>query len=244
MEAREAAAEHARASRSDTRPGTRTATRTAKPSAEARARIDLLWLETLAKVASRAAHEVKGALNGVSVNLEVVRSRAAKPDAPASAVRRYAESAGEQLEALIKMNDALLLLARRPRDPADVVATLGRLAVLLAPSTAAEGGSLGVEGVGAEDRPTTTAPGNAARLAIAAALLAAVEHKAAATCAVVGGAELALRVECPAAPALVVPAEIVQAVAEAGIRVEPSASAVTLVFPRPGDAGGAARHEG
>jgi len=37
--------------------------------------VDVLWLDTLQRICTRAAHELKGALNGVSVNLEVVRSR-------------------------------------------------------------------------------------------------------------------------------------------------------------------------
>ena len=43
--------------------------------------IDTLWLRTLEEVVNRAAHEVKDSLNGVSLNVEVVRSRADRPGA-------------------------------------------------------------------------------------------------------------------------------------------------------------------
>ena len=52
--------------------------------------VDALWLDTLQRICTRVAHELKGALNGVSVNLEVVRSRSERQDAPASGVARYA----------------------------------------------------------------------------------------------------------------------------------------------------------
>ena len=47
---------------------------------------DALWLETLQRICGRAAHELKGALNGASVNLEVVRSRATRAEALASSI--------------------------------------------------------------------------------------------------------------------------------------------------------------
>src|SRR5881397_3033593 len=82
--------------------------------------IDALWLDTLHRVCARAAHELKGALNGVSVNLEVVRSRAARPDAPASAVSPYANSAVDQFDIVIEMSVALLSLGRQARSPVEV----------------------------------------------------------------------------------------------------------------------------
>ena len=102
--------------------------------------VDELWLETLQQINARASHEVKGALNGVAVNLEVVRSRAAKADAVAGAVSPFASSASDQLELVIEMADALLLLGRAPREPVDLGATLRHLVALLGPSARSEGG--------------------------------------------------------------------------------------------------------
>ena len=81
------------------------------------ASLDELWLETLNRLFSRAAHDVKGALNGVSVNLEVVRSRASKPGTPATAVSRYAGAATQQLSQVIEMTEAVLSLGRQAPDP-------------------------------------------------------------------------------------------------------------------------------
>ncbi len=83
-----------------------------------------LWLATLQRAMARASHDVKDALNGVSVNLEVIRSRAARPDTPASAVATFGESAGHQLERLTSLLEAVLSLGRADRTPVDVGATL------------------------------------------------------------------------------------------------------------------------
>src|SRR6476620_3261945 len=82
--------------------------------------VDALWLATLHRIFTRAAHEVKGALNGVSVTLEVVRSRSEKPEVPASAVRQFAASASGQLEGVIDMSDAMFSLGRRVREPVEI----------------------------------------------------------------------------------------------------------------------------
>src|SRR3954471_13765019 len=90
----------------------------------------LLWLGTLQRAMGRAPHDIKDSLNGVSVNLEVVRSRAARPDAPASAVAPFAEAAGQQLERLTTLIEAVLALGRSEREPADVALTLRRVATV------------------------------------------------------------------------------------------------------------------
>lgn len=97
-----------------------------------------LWLATLQRAIGRASHDVKDALNGVSVNLEVIRSRAARPDAPASAVASFAESAGQQLERLTSLIEAVLALGRAERTPVDVGVTLRRVVTLCGASTSTD----------------------------------------------------------------------------------------------------------
>ncbi|MDB4887585.1 MAG: hypothetical protein JWN79_3023 [Gemmatimonadetes bacterium] len=94
----------------------------------------LLWLATLQRALGRASHDVKDALNGVSVNLEVIRSRAARPETPASAVGAFAEAAGQQLERLTSLIEAVLALGRPERDPADVALTLRRVVTVCSAS--------------------------------------------------------------------------------------------------------------
>lgn len=195
------------------------------------AEIDRLWLETLGRVVSRAAHEVKGALNGVSVNLEVVRARAERPQEPAAAVQRFAESASQQLETLIRMNDALLALARPVREPVEVSSIVARLVALLGPTTAVEGGSLELEDA-TTGIASTSVRGNAVRLAIAAALLAALERKGHIRCRIKERDGIVVRVTIAAGGAIDVSAAITDPLDAIGVRTQADAEGCSLVFPR------------
>src|SRR4051794_11603277 len=142
------------------------------PASSAAADAGVLWLAALQRALGRAAHDVKDALNGVSVNLEVVRSRAARADAPASAVAPFANAAAQQLDRLTALLDAVLALGRSEREPADVGITLRRVATLCSASSAATDARVVVRDVAADAR--TRVPGDVVRLALAAPLLEAV----------------------------------------------------------------------
>lgn len=195
-----------------------------------------LWLGVWQRIAGRSAHEVKNALNGVSVNLEVVRSRlaraAADPAASASVTAtRFAEVASAQFELLAVLNDAMLGLARPARAPADVAHLLAPLVVLLDPIARAEGGSLIVGGLAAGRDTHVAASPPLVRLLLAAALDAAVGRGRAVTCRVETGRELRVRVAWDGLePAPMVAPEIARAAALGGVGFEAGAHAVTLTF--------------
>jgi hypothetical protein len=147
-----------------------------------------LWLSALERLLARAAHEVNGALNGLSVNLEVVRLKA-RPGADAGAVARFADVAAGELGATMRLVGALVALARAPRDDgaagttnADVADALRQAAALVAPVVAHERVLVEIEGAG-EPAPTG-ADRRAVRLAVVEALLAG------AAAAVAGSADL------------------------------------------------------
>src|SRR4051812_46311813 len=135
--------------------------------------VEALWLATLQRAVGRASHDVKDALNGVSVNLEVVRGRASKPDAPAAAVARFADAAGQQLERLTSLLEAVLALGRADREPVDVALTLRRVATLCSASSSPTDAEVLVD-TGNVESTLTTVRGDAVRLALAAPLLALV----------------------------------------------------------------------
>src|SRR3954469_6535780 len=107
--------------------------------------VEGLWLATLQRALGRASHDVKDALNGVAVNVEVVRGRAAKPDALAASVVPFAEAAAQQLDRLTTLVEAVLALGRPERHPADVRVTLRRIATLCAASSSASDAEVEVE---------------------------------------------------------------------------------------------------
>jgi hypothetical protein len=132
--------------------------------------VAVLWLATLQRAMSRASHDVKDALNGVSVNLEVIRGRSARPEAPAASVASFAEASAQQLERLTNLVEAVLALGRAERQPADVVVTLRRIAALCGASASSADAEVLVE-QGNVESAATSVQGDAVRLALAAPLL-------------------------------------------------------------------------
>lgn len=200
---------------------------------ERSADVEALWLNALQRVAGRAAHEIKSALNGVSVNLEVVRSRAGNAAAgPASGLTRFAEAAAGQLEELVAMSEALLALARRPREVGDVLTTAGQLVTLLAPAARADGYSLSVVGPPPSDWGATSAPAAAVRLVLASAMLGALDRRSGTACRVDVAHGMVIRVECADGTRIELDPLVAQVAAEAGIQVESGPGGLSLTFPR------------
>src|SRR5215208_2051275 len=131
------------------------------PATEAR------WLDALQRLAGRAAHELKGALNGVSVNLEVIRSRAGRANAPASSVSTFADAAAAQLDDVIELSEALLGLSRPSREPVEIGAETRRIIILLSAAARADGRRLTAEDAATFDQlGVTSASGSAVRVAV------------------------------------------------------------------------------
>jgi hypothetical protein len=206
---------------------------------ERAAEVEVLWLDALQQVAGKAAHEIKGALNGVCVNLEVVRSRAAsQATGPASGLTRFAEAAAGQLDQLVAMNEALLALTRRPRDVVDVLTTAAHLIALLAPVARADGYSLGIAGPPANRGSATSAPAAAVRLVLASAMLRALDRRTATTCRVDADDGMVIRVECADGSTIELDPRVAQIAAKAGIDVGGGPGGLSLAFPRAGRSSG------
>lgn len=71
------------------------------------------WLPTLETIIRSSVHETRNSLNGLLVNLEVVRSRLARSQGDGSTnpdVLSFAEQAVDQAESLARLNDGLSAL--------------------------------------------------------------------------------------------------------------------------------------
>ena len=73
----------------------------------ARAKADAL--DIVREIIRRAGHEIRNALNGVAVNVEVVRSRVAREGAPTE-IASFAERAGAQIGEATALTNGLLAL--------------------------------------------------------------------------------------------------------------------------------------
>ncbi|MEX2152899.1 MAG: hypothetical protein WD825_06130 [Gemmatimonadaceae bacterium] len=191
--------------------------------------LDKLWLHALHEIVGRAAHEVKDALNGVSLNLEVVRSRSASEQAQ---LLSFATAASEQLEILSARTESLLFLTRPHREasgPADVALTLRHLATLMVPATKADGGTLEVDGY--QQPAPTAAPAQAVRLALASGVLTLTRAGGTSRCRLESGSNTVVRFSHESAGAWTLEPPIAAALAGHTIRIERSGKDLVMVFP-------------
>ncbi len=221
--------------------------------AAADGRLAAAWLACYERLAAAAAHEVHNALNGVGMNLEVVRLRA-RPGADAERAAPFAAAAAEEYEVTVALVRALLALGRAPAGGeaaagADVASALGHAAALFGPVLRHRGLTLRVDGPAAGAR--TAAPPRAARLAVCAALEAAAgAARGAARGAAAGGAPEGgaggepdgvvgcnLRVGAAAVlavtPGALPDAATREALADAGVRLDLAPEGLRVAFPPP-----------
>jgi signal transduction histidine kinase len=127
-----------------------------------------LWLGALGRLAGRAAHELKNPLNGLALNLEVVRSRSARAGTQGAALAPYAAAAASELERAIPLVEALLALARPLSTPVDLRVAMQPLVALYGAIATAGGGSLDV--VYEAEHMFVNADGDTVRALVAEAL--------------------------------------------------------------------------
>ena len=190
--------------------------------------LSALWLSTLQRLTDRVAHEIRNALNGVAVNVEVVRSRSAR-GGDTSAIAPFAAAAASQVEILSGQADALVSMLRPAAAPVDLGALLGRMAILLR-------GEPG-KGEVAVDLPVTAgaaasgASGDATRLAVAAALLAALDRGGRVSCRLGTDQAPTVYISSDAGGPVTLAPDVADAVTRAGMLLTPSANGIVLTFP-------------
>jgi signal transduction histidine kinase len=192
--------------------------------------VDELWLQSYQKLAAYLSHDLKGALNGVSVNLEVVRSRAEREGTPASDLQRYSRSASEQMAVVIRTTTSLLAAGKAVKGPVEVTAIARNLVTLVSDTAANEGIRVDLQvegGMPAETRVSA----NAVRLAVAEPLLAAISAKQAVTVCVRSHPTPAVDIDPAGLDALA--GEVQGALAAAGIEINTAGHGISMTFPSP-----------
>ena len=203
-------------------------------SSAARSSIEVLWLETLGILCDRAAHEVKGALNGVVVNVEVVRSRSGKPEVTAASLHPFAESAAGQLDAVIAMTEAMLALARPPRKPLGVAQVVRHVEALIGPAARADDKRVELRGM-VDALGSTSADADVARLVIGAAFIAAVDASSDVVCTgtpVADAAVLCWECQQNESASLSLDSAVLSLAGSEGIDIQGEGSRLSITFPR------------
>ena len=186
-----------------------------------------LWLATLQRLTAETAHDIRNALNGVAVNLEVVRTRSAR-GADGSAIAPFATAASAQLELLTGQADALITLLRPPPAVTDLGGLLGRLVALASGSAK---GAIELDVPMDSGSVTSAADPTATRLALAAALLGALTRERAVRCRLATDEAAKVYIECDAGGPLTLADDICAAVTDAGISLAPATHGITISFP-------------
>ena len=198
-----------------------------------------LWLHVLQRAIGRVSHDVKDALNGVSVNLEVIRSRAQRADTPATALGQFASAAGQQLDRLTILTEAVLALARAERAHVDVGLALRRVVTVCGASSLSTDATVRVIDEGTLGSATTAVSGDAVRLALAAPLLEAVDcggrsgNQAEVTCSLSSHGDAVHVVIASSHARVVMPESVAEAVRAAGVHWTEGDRALCVIFPHP-----------
>jgi hypothetical protein len=176
------------------------------------------------------AHELRNPLNGVALNLEVLRGRVGRAQSETSALGGFAEAAVADLAVAIRLADALLAVARPVRQPVELGNLLMPIATLAGAVATARGGSLEV--VLPDDLPPEIqADPHAVRAAVATAMLAAAEQGSAIRCRV-GYEPAAAVLEVGTGIAIELSEGTVAALAACGIAVSGGGDGLELRIPR------------
>lgn len=195
-----------------------------------------LWLRALQRLTASVAHELRNPLNGVALNLEVLRGRVGRAQLDPVALTGFAEAAVADLASAIRLTDALLAVARPVRVPVEAGGVLMPIAVLVGAVAESRGGSLAVD-VPDEIPPAVLPSGDAVRGATATVLLAALDQAGGATIRCrLGYESAAVLVEVTADDEFELAADAAAAIAACGIAVSTVTHGVALRLPRGGGA--------
>ena len=190
--------------------------------------LSALWLATLRQITDRVAHDIRNALNGVAVNVEVVRSRASR-GGDASTIASFATAASGQVEILSGQVDALVSILRPATASVDIGAMLGRLVTLLRAGSgkATIELELPVDSVAVP----SGAGGDATGLALASILLGALDRGGRTKCRLATDDVPTVYISSDSGGPLMVPADIAESLTRAGILLVPSPDGIAVTFP-------------
>ena len=193
--------------------------------------VTALWDATFREFAASTRHDFRGALNGVEVNLEVIRSRTAAGKTDHQALAPFLEAASDQLQQVTARGEAMHFLVRVQLGdaPQDVALTLKHLTTLMLPTAKSDGVDLTVAGY--EGSVPTSAPAKAVALALASAFLAYIKEGGEVRVSLEKEPETVVRFSHESAGAVNLDPEVTAALLSHGIKARRSPQDLQILFP-------------
>ncbi len=190
------------------------------------ARVSELWIDELGRLTDQILHGLRNGLQGVGINIEVIRSRTDHGSGNYSDLRSFAINAARQFEDVSAQIEALAFLSRTASGSADIGATTKAITTLLN-----AGGRTRVALQEAPFPARAAVSATTARLVLSHLCRTAVETGSAVSCEVRGTAPVAVAVNLDPAVNIEVNPKVVEIAEALHIKIMFEAASVAAVFP-------------
>ena len=193
--------------------------------------IAALWGQAWEDVLGGARHEVRDSLNGLAVNIEVMRSRLAAGKTDHKSLAPFAEASHQQLQNVIARMQAVFYMGqlRNAPGPGDVARTVEQFAALLVPAAKSKGMTLEIEGY--DQTALTSARPVAVGVALAAGFKALLKEGGVARCVLESGPETVVRFSHESADVGDLDPAVASALGKEDVRVRRSGKDLHIAFP-------------
>jgi len=193
---------------------------------EGTAHVSALWLDEFGRLTGHVLHGLRNGLQGVGINLEVIRSRSEVGSATAADLRVFAANAARQFEDVSAQVEALAFLSKDVPGDAEIDATMRAIVTLLN-----AGGDTRVQLDGGAPQAKAAVSHIAARLIITHVIMSAAKTGSAVSCALVSARPVTAELRMTPAMTPVLDQEVLTVARALHIRIAANASAVTVTFP-------------
>jgi hypothetical protein len=189
-------------------------------------RLSTLWLDEFGRLTNHVLHGLRNGLQGVGINLEVIRSRTEHGGGDCGDLRTFASNASRQFEDVSAQVEALAYLSKNTSGGTEVGPILRAIAVLL--------NAGGKRRVTLEESPLAARIGvdpMTARLILTHMMLTAVETGSEVTCTVSGKEPVSVAIQVDPSIAPLMNDRIVALAQGLHIKIGSVQNKVTATFP-------------
>ena len=197
-----------------------------EPAGSLQGRISELWLEEFGRLTNSVLHGLRNGLQGVGINLEVIRSRTDHGSAAPVDLRTFAMNASRQFEDVSAQVEALAFLSKEIPGQADIGGTVRAVSLLLN-----AGGAARVSLAEAPIQAKAALDAHAARLILVHAIVAATKAGEKISCCVRGPVPAAVELIFRQDARIQLSSDVLEAAAALHVHFAEKPGQLTVTFP-------------